>query len=76
MIVIGHPPARGASFVETTLTFLVSVNATYDDCIATVKTPPIHSNTPYNKSANIMVGDCDHGPLIFQVTQDGREYDW
>ena len=51
------------------LTFLVCVNDTWGNCITTVRTPPIKPNTPWNKSENIVVGDCDNGPLLYTVQQ-------
>ncbi len=60
--------------VNATLSFLVSVNNTWGDCIATVKTLPINSDTPLNKSERIQVGNCDSGPLVFQVTKDSSKY--
>ncbi len=60
--------------INASLTFLISVNDSWGDCIATVKTYPIRSNTPLNKSQNIQVGNCDNGPLEFRVTQDGSEH--
>lgn len=53
------------------MTFLICVNDTWGNCIATVKTPDIKPNTPWNKSENILVGNCDHGPLIYNVQQEG-----
>ena len=53
------------------MTFLICVNDTWGDCIATVKTPEIKPNTPWNKSDNILVGNCDHGPLIYKVQREG-----
>ncbi len=57
------------------MTFLITVNDTWkwdppienDTCMVTIKTYPIHPNTSLNKSENLMVGDCDHGPLIYSV---------
>ncbi|KAK3096669.1 hypothetical protein FSP39_002250 [Pinctada imbricata] len=39
-------------------------------CLATVKTPFIEPDTPWNKSENIMVGGCDNGPLTYGVGYD------
>lgn len=63
------------------ITFLVTVNDTWKwdppiengTCMVTVKTYPIYPNTSLNKSENIMVGDCDNGPLIYTVNSDGQE---
>lgn len=63
-------PAQRAYDVDTTVTFLISINDSWGNCLATVKTLPINSNTPLNKSDRIQVGNCDSGPLVFQVTQD------
>ena len=69
-----RPPSQvGASSIETSLTFLVSVNDSWGDCLATVKTLLINSDTPLNKSDRIQVGNCDSGPLVFHVTQDNSE---
>ncbi|XP_019864463.1 PREDICTED: uncharacterized protein LOC109593807 [Amphimedon queenslandica] len=64
------PPQPSAPRDVISLTFLVCVNDTWGNCITTVKTPPIKPNTPWNKSENIMVGDCDHGPLLYTVQQN------
>ena len=68
-------PARPSAPRDViSLTFLVCVNDTWGNCITTVKTPPIKPNTPWNKSENIMVGDCDHGPLLYTVQQNKGNY--
>ncbi|XP_071166074.1 uncharacterized protein [Mytilus edulis] len=46
------------------VTFLLTVNDTWGDCIHTVKTPAV---VPGKKSQSIPVGKCDHGPLEFSV---------
>ncbi|XP_062578551.1 uncharacterized protein LOC134240482 isoform X1 [Saccostrea cucullata] len=48
----------------TSLQFLVTVNTTFNDCIATIKTPWIKPST---KGVKIFVGGCDEGPLEFNV---------
>lgn len=55
------------------LVFLVCVNDTWGNCMTTVKTPAIKPDTPWNKSENILVGDCDHGPLLFTASKSERE---
>ncbi|XP_045156403.1 uncharacterized protein LOC123522933 [Mercenaria mercenaria] len=50
--------------------FLVTVNDTWADppgCIATIATPVV----PVNKSENIMVGSCDHGPIEYTFLSPG-----
>ena len=39
--------------------------------MTTVKTFALAPDTPKNKSENIQVGDCDHGPLIYHVNEEG-----
>ena len=57
------------------MTFLLTVNDTWypdwynETCLQTVKTPPIQPNTSWNKSLDIKVGKCDHGPLTFQISE-------
>merc|ERR1712179_343456 len=56
--------------------FLVSVNATdpedfQNGCIATVVTPRMTPGLALNKSQVIQVGNCDHGPLQFNITSPG-----
>ncbi|XP_019615454.1 PREDICTED: uncharacterized protein LOC109463181 isoform X1 [Branchiostoma belcheri] len=50
--------------------FLVTVNDTWDPdgCIATVATDQLLPNKKYNQSEKIMVGSCDHGPLVYTVS--------
>ncbi|XP_060066574.1 uncharacterized protein LOC132546864 [Ylistrum balloti] len=52
------------------VTFLITVNDTWDPngCIATVKTPPLKPNVKYNRTEQIHVGSCDHGPLNYRVS--------
>ena len=38
-----------------------------------MKTLSINSDTPLNKSDRIQVGNCDSGPLVFQVTKDSSK---
>lgn len=66
------------------ITFLLTVNDTwYPDehsgktCLHTVKTPLIKPNIPWNESVNIVVGNCDHGPLTYTVYKqlDGMSLD-
>jgi len=42
-----------------------------DTCMATVKTPPLAPDKLKNKSENVQVGDCDHGPLVYHVNENG-----
>ncbi len=64
----------------TSVTFLVTVNDTWkwdppienDTCMVTIKTNPLYPNTPLNKTDNIMVGDCDNGPLVFTINSDDK----
>lgn len=68
-------PHAGSSDVAgvSSITFLVTVNDTWkwdppisnDTCMVTIKTNSIAPNTPRNKSENIMVGNCDNGPLVY-----------
>lgn len=37
-------------------------------CFKTVKTMPLAPDTPKNES-EIQVGDCDHGPLVYSVSE-------
>ena len=59
------------------VTFLVTVNDTwYPDeynktCMETVRTPALRPGVKYNESMQIHVGDCDHGPLMFTLSDDG-----
>lgn len=52
------------------ITFLISINSTEEHCIHTTKTPPIRPNAPRNKSLEISVGNCDHGPLVYSITSE------
>lgn len=60
------------------VTFLVTVNDTwYPDeynktCMETVKTPGLQPGVKYNETMQIHVGDCDHGPLMFTLSDDGK----
>lgn len=76
----------GSSVISTTsnvgsITFLVTVNDTWkwnppidnDTCMVTVKTNALYPDTPLNKTENIVVGDCDSGPLVFTVNSDGKD---
>ena len=59
------------------VTFLLTVNDTWypgeyhKKCIQTVKTPPLKPNQKWNESVNILVGECDHGPLTYMVSDEG-----
>ncbi len=70
------PPAESPSAV-TSVTFLLTVNDTwYPDeyhkkCLQTVKTPPLQPDQQWNKTKSIAVGVCDHGPLLYTVTDEG-----
>ena len=68
-----------ASSKVFSVTFLLTVNDTWypDDyphkkCILTVKTPPLKPDQKWNESERIHVGECDQGPLIYSVTDEGR----
>nr|XP_022333231.1 uncharacterized protein LOC111130447 [Crassostrea virginica] len=56
----------------SSLQFLVTINTTFNDCIATIKTPWIQPST---KGEKIFVGGCDEGPLQFDVISDEHEND-
>ena len=60
---------KGVSNNLNSMTFLICVNATDDDCIATATTPSIKPNVSLNKSEKVIIGDCDHGPLTYKVVQ-------
>lgn len=59
------------------VTFLITVNDTwYPDeynktCMETVRSPALKPGVKYNESMQIHVGDCDHGPLMFTLSDDG-----
>ena len=69
--------ASNGAFKVDSVTFLVTVNDTwYPDefnktCMATVKTPALQPGVKYNDTMQIHVGDCDHGPLMFTLSDDG-----
>ena len=69
--------ASDGAFKVDSVTFLVTVNDTwYPDefnktCMATVKTPALQPGVKYNNTMQIHVGDCDHGPLMFTLSDDG-----
>ena len=57
------------------ITFLLTVNDTWypneypgKTCLHTVKTPWIKPDIPWNESVNIAVGECDHGPLTYTIS--------
>ncbi|KAL4227945.1 hypothetical protein ACF0H5_013384 [Mactra antiquata] len=57
--------------------FLLTVNDTWADppgCIKTVATDMIAPDVPVNKSQNITVGSCDHGPLNYTVLSPGLNH--
>lgn len=54
--------------------FLITVNDTWQDCMATVKTLDIAPNTPRNETSNIVIGDCDSGPLVYNITHSEGSY--
>lgn len=63
-----------ASHPETTnVSFLVSVNLTWGNCIKTVRTPPLKPNQQWNKTTPITVGNCDHGPLTYTINESTTE---
>ena len=70
--------ASHENFKVDSVTFLVTVNDTwYPDeynktCMATVKTPALQPGVKYNETMQIHVGDCDHGPLMFTLSDDGK----
>ena len=59
------------------VTFLITVNDTWypesfgRKCIATVKTPPQKPGQPRNDTNTIQIGECDHGPMTYQVDKSG-----
>ncbi len=60
------------------VTFLLTVNDTWypedypnQTCLRTVKTPPLKPDQRWNESQSIAVGKCDHGPLIYTLTDEG-----
>ena len=64
------------------ITFLLTVNDTWypneypgKTCLHTVKTPPIKPGIPWNESVDIVVGECDHGPLTYTISKqlDGMQ---
>ena len=63
------------------VTFLVTVNDTwYPDeynktCMATVRSPALQPGVKYNETMQIHVGECDHGPLMFTLSEDGTVID-
>ena len=65
------------AFKVDSVTFLVTVNDTwYPDeynktCMATVKSPALQPGVKYNNTMQIYVGECDHGPLMFTLSDDG-----
>ena len=65
-------PSQSRPAAVVSVTFLVAVNRTEDKCIFTSMTPALKPGKPLNQSKDIHVGDCDHGPLLFNITQAGR----
>ena len=57
----------------TSVSFLVSVNLTWGNCIQTVRTPPLKPNQKWNETTPITVGSCDHGPLTYTINQTPTE---
>jgi len=57
----------------TSVSFLVSVNLTWGNCIKTVRTPPLKPNQQWNKTTPITVGNCDHGPLTYTINESTTE---
>ena len=39
--------------------------------MATVKSPALQPGIKYNNTMQIYVGECDHGPLMFTLSDDG-----
>ncbi|XP_060557177.1 uncharacterized protein LOC132717669 [Ruditapes philippinarum] len=65
----GSETPRKLQFVR----FLVTVNDTWADppgCISTIATPVV----PVNKSENLQVGECDHGPIEYTFYTPGKNY--
>ena len=52
---------KGLSNNLNSMTFLICVNVTDNDCIATAITPSIKPNVSLNKSEKVIIGNCDHG---------------
>ena len=63
------------------VSFLITVNDTWkydppisnDTCLVTIKTYPISPDMPRKKSENIQIGDCDNGPLVYNVNGHGKK---
>ena len=59
------------------VTFLVTVNDTWypveynKTCMATVRSPALKPGVKYNETMQIHVEECDHGPLMFTLSDDG-----
>ncbi|KAK7474103.1 hypothetical protein BaRGS_00034632 [Batillaria attramentaria] len=65
---------RSPLTIPASIRFLLTVNVTQSidtgkPCMATVLTPMLKSE---KLSQPVHVGPCDHGPLIFNVTQGGQ----
>ena len=64
-----------------TVSFLITVNDTWkydpplynDTCMVTIRTNPLYPDTPLNKSENIMVGECDNGPMVYTISGQGQK---
>ena len=54
------------------MSFLVSVNLTWGECIATAKTPALKPNQSWNETEMIAVGHCDKGRLTYKISEEGE----
>lgn len=54
------------------MTFLVSVNLTWGDCIATAKTPALKPNQSWNETETVTVGHCDKGRLTYKISEESE----
>lgn len=52
--------------------FLVAVNQTEVNCVATSSSPPLQPGKVHNKTEYIHVGKCDYGALDFNITSAGQ----
>lgn len=66
-----NEPSQTRPSAVVSVTFLVAVNRTEDKCIFTSMTPALKPGESFNQSKDIHVGNCDHGPLLFNITQAG-----
>ena len=67
-LVLVHEASAGSSV--SSMSFLVSVNLTWTECIATAKTPLLPPDQTWNSTQPIAVGHCDKGPLTYTISTD------